>query len=216
MPVIQPGDHISIEAVDARENQHPSKEVLEALHDGADVVDQPITSSCARRYTAKRTSGRRPLSEIKWVVMHSTEGPSAQSAAAWFANPDSQGSAHLSLDDSECYRCLSDDQIPWGAHGANYHGFHIEQAGFARWLTLVWSSTHRRMLDRAAYKTALHCKKFNIRPYFVTSAGLREGKSGVTTHKQCSDAFGGTHWDPGAGWPRFIFMAAVRRHFKKL
>lgn len=213
--VILPGDTLTIEAVDQRENKHPSKETLAALAEAPQAA-QPVTETCNRRYTARRTSGARPLAQIKWIVMHSTEGPSAQSAAAWFANNASQGSAHLCLDDRECYRTLDDAEIPWGAPGANYHGFHIEQAGHANWPSLIWSKTHRAELERSAYKTALHCRKFGIRPYFVTSAGLKKGQPGVTTHKQCSDAFGGTHWDPGTGWPRYPFMLRVRYHWKRL
>ena len=216
--IILPGDAALIEQVDRLENEHPERAVLLSLMDSAvrAPVAQPISSTCSRRYRARRSSGQRPVSVIKWIVLHSTEGDTAQGAAAWFANNDSRGSAHLCLDDRECYRTLADNQIPWGAAGANYYGFHIEQAGYARWPTLVWSTTHRQMFDRSAYKTALHCRKFGIRPYFVSAAGLRQGTPGVTTHKQCSDAFGGSHWDPGTGWPRYPYMLRVRQWYARL
>jgi hypothetical protein len=160
------------------------------------------------------TSGRRPRSDVRWIVLHDEESASAFAAAAWFANRASQGSAHLCVDDGICYRTLDDDQIPWAAPGANEHGFHIEQAGFARWSAAIWRR-HLRTLERAAYKTALHCRSFGIPPRFVGANGLRGGFRGVTTHAECSKAFGGTHTDPGRLWPRRLFMSLVRRyHFR--
>lgn len=178
----------------------------------AAAAPQPIAANCDTRYTARNHSGTRPLSAISLVVIHSTEGSTAAGAAAWFANPASGGSTHLVVDDNICYRTLQDNQIPWGAKGANFNGFHIEQAGFAKWTTSIWSNTHRKTLQRAAFKTALHCKRYGIPIRFVSASGLRLGVSGITTHVECSKAFGGTHYDPGTGWPRTLFMSMVRAY----
>lgn len=211
-------DAAAIAAADAIENEHPTRAELGplALVGTAAPTREPIGANCRREFTARRHSGRRPLEEIRWIVLHSTEGATARGAATWFANPSSQGSAHLCLDDFECYRTLANELVPWGARGANYRGFHIEQAGYARWSRLVWSRSHRRLLERAAYKTALHCRRFGIPPYFVTATELRAGLYGVTTHNECTRAFGGTHWDPGRGWPRRLFMRRVRHHYALL
>jgi N-acetylmuramoyl-L-alanine amidase len=157
------------------------------------------------------------LSAIKWVVMHDTEGGSAKGIAAYFQRAPTKdtGSTHLVIDDTSCYRCLRDNQIPWAAPGANTNGFHIELCGWAKWTSLVWSS-HRAMLNRAAYKTAWHCKKFGIPPYFIKADALMKGTRGVTTHAECTKAFGGSHTDPGAGWPRWWFMRRVRHHYDAL
>ena len=147
--------------------------------------------------------------------MHDEENASAAAAAAWFANPHSRGSAHLCVDDRECYRTLGDAQIPWGAPGANRFGFHIEQAGFARWSSAIWKS-HLLTLRRGAYKAALHCHAFGIPPQFVSARGLRLGVKGITTHAECTKAFGGDHTDPGLFWPRRLFMSYVRRYYGEL
>jgi hypothetical protein len=171
---------------------------------------------CARDYyPAFRRSGRRPLSAIKWIVLHSTEGGTAASVARYFQSPGSGGSTHLVVDEIECQRCLPNSAVPWGAKGANYAGFHIEQCGYARWSTAVWRR-HRRTLHRAAYKTALHCDRFEIPVRFVEAPDLVAGRRGITTHVECSYAFGGSHWDPGPGWPRSLFMTLVRRYLKEL
>ena len=204
-------------SAETHELAHASKETLRAE---AAKVEAPrpqgLTAPCLRTYTAVHHSGRRPVEVIKWIVLHSTEGDTALGAAAWFANPRSRGSAHLCVDDNYCFRTLGDEFIPWAAPGANTLGFHIEQAGYARWTSLIWSSRHRMTLERAAYKTALHCRKFGIPPYFATASDLRAGKYGVTTHAECTKAFGGDHTDPGRGWPRWYFMRRVRQHYALL
>jgi hypothetical protein len=174
-----------------------------------------VSARCDTRYTAKHNSGKRPLSAVKLIVMHDTEGGTAESIARYFASPNSGGSAHLVVDDTACYRCLGNDVIPWAAPGANTQGFHIEQCGYAKWTTL-WMSKHRATLERAAYKAALHCRLFGIPPYFIGASELKAGRPGVTTHAECTKAFGGDHTDPGFGWPRYWFMRRVRYHHRRL
>lgn len=168
---------------------------------------------CNRQYLRQPLDGRRPISTVKWIVLHDTEGGTAESVARYFRG-NSSGYTHLVVDDKDCYRCLENAAIPRGAHGANTDGFHIEQCGYAKWSLVVWQK-HRATMERAAFKTALHCKVFGIPPVFVKAAGLKVGRKGVTTHAECSKAFGGTHWDPGPLWPRFWFMRRVRAYYNE-
>src|SRR4051794_36487021 len=98
----------------------------------------PIKAECSRLFfPAYHNSGKRDRMAVKWIVLHDEEAPTARSAAEYFKSKDSGGSAHICVDDLNCYRCLANDTIPWGAasaFGANTHGFHIEMAGYARWL----------------------------------------------------------------------------------
>lgn len=105
----------------------------------------PIKARCHIRW-AKHDSGPRKASQIKWIVLHSTEGGTAESVAAFFAG-GAQASTQLVVDDNECYRMVRDLVIPWGAPGANTNGLHIEQCGFARWTRDEWLA-HRPMLRR--------------------------------------------------------------------
>lgn len=172
-----------------------------------------IKEPCKRDYyPAYHQDGTRSEDEIKWIVLHSTEGGTAESIARYFQSSTAGGSTHLVVDDVSCQRCLANTTIPRGAPGANRTGFHIEQCGYAKWTRKEWLS-HEGTLRRAAYKTALHCKKFGIPATFRTAAGLKSGRSGVTTHAECSKAFTpGGHWDPGNGWPRDLFMRWVREY----
>src|SRR5215475_7804067 len=117
-----------------------------------------IKDPCKRDFMpAYHSSGTRQLSKVIWIVLHDEEAPTAEGAARYFQSKSSGGSAHLCVDDEECYRCLANEVIPWGAPGANTEGFHVEQAGFAKWSAVIWRK-HHRTIQRAAYKAALHCK----------------------------------------------------------
>ncbi len=175
----------------------------------------PIESVCSRKYTAVRTSGTRKISAITLIVLHDEEADTAESAARFFTLPEAKGSAHLCVDDMICYRTLNNADVPWAAHGANTQGFHIEQAGFAKWSAVIWKK-HRLTLQRAAYKTAVHCRLFGIPVQFVLADGLKRGVPGITTHAECTKAFGGTHTDPGPLWPRKLFMRYVRAFYAGL
>lgn len=210
--IILPNNVNAIAIVDGIEAVHPARSVLELIErrHGVAPTRMAINKNCLTTFTAKRNSGRRPLEEIWWHVIHDTEGDTARAAAAWFENPRSKGSAHSVSDDNECYMTLADDMIPWGAPGANYHGLHYEQAGHANWATVVWSEKHRLTLQRTAYRVAVRVVKYNTPVQFCTAAMLRAGVKGITTHAECTKAFGGDHTDPGAFWPRRLFMSYVR------
>jgi hypothetical protein len=185
------------------------------------MTPEPIFADCHTAFHASRSSGTRPLEDIKWIVLHDTEGGTAQGVAAYFAqkpNPKTGqpgGSAHLVVDELACYRTLANNEIPWAAPGANTNGFHIEQCGYAKWSAVIWGK-HRKTLQRAAYKTAFHCHKFGIPPRFVAAAALKRGVKGVTTHAECTKAFGGDHTDPGPLWPRRLFMRYVNQYYNEL
>ncbi len=189
---------------------------------------QPIESICNREFfPAFHHSGVRRESEIKWIVLHDEEATTARSAAEWFKSRNSGGSAHLCVDDKECYRCLDNRSVPWGAastFGANTHGFHIEQAGFAFWSLALWKR-HRKTLERAAYKTAVHLHRFGLPVQFCDYLDLLHGREGVTTHNEVSKASRKqnparardyTHSDPGPFWPRWWFMRRVRAYYGEL
>lgn len=181
----------------------------------------PISAACSRKYTAVHNSGSRPLSAIKWIVLHSTEGPTAESAASWFANPASEGSAHLVVDNDACFRCMANDDVPWAAPGANENGLHIEQAGYAAWTRTDWRANDLT-LRRAAYKAAQHAKMFNIPLRWVGPVGLRLGRKGLTTHRDISYAWpvqaraAGFHTDPGENYPKDIFLAYATQYLAQM
>jgi hypothetical protein len=200
-----------------------------------------LKANCDRTYHASRTSGKRELHVIDLVAWHCEEAGTALSAASWFANPappppegdGPAGSAHLCVDDNICYRTLNNNEIPWGASssfGANTHGIHIEQAGFAKWLGITWL-LHRRTLKRCAFKTAQHCDIFEIPVRFLFASNIvdavRAGKrpEGITTHAEITkaskildpaNAWKYDHTDPGLFYPRRYVMRLVRDYYAQL
>ena len=178
-----------------------------------------ITASCDKSYSpAFHSSGPRSINDITLIVLHDTEGGTAESVAKYFQTKNAGGSAHLVVDNTSCYRCLPNAVIPWGAPGANQQGFHIEQCGYASWSTRQWLR-NIGTLRRAAYKTAQHCKAFHIPTRFLDAAALEAGRRGITTHAEVSKwqtaihAPGDhSHTDPGSGWPRRVFMGLVRTY----
>ncbi len=177
----------------------------------------PIEAHCDPRFHAVKTQGKRPPgTPVKWIVLHDEEASTAESAARFFTTPLAGGSAHLCVDGDTCFRCVPNNMIAEGAPGANMNGFHIEQAGFAKWSTTTWL-LHRDTLRRAAYKAALHAVVvFDVPVRFVDADDLRLLKPGITTHREVSKAFGGDHTDPGPFWPRRLFMRYVREYAAEL
>src|SRR3954462_4520974 len=124
--VISPDDLELIAQVDSVESEHPSLETLLAHEQGlrgAVTAPDAITADCRAGFHAIHSSGKRPLTVIDLICVHATQGGTSRSVASYFTTPQSGGSATLVVDDNSCYRCLADNEIPWGAPGANYHGF---------------------------------------------------------------------------------------------
>lgn len=215
--VILPHERALIAEVDALEHDHlPAGQIREKLGTGLRALEsaqlaQPVGSNCDRSYRAVHTSGKRPLSQITLMVLHDEEANTALAAALWFENQAAGGSATLCIDDVICYRTLDDDDIPWGAPGGNYHGLHFEQAGYASWTPNQWTPKHHATIDRCAYKVAFHIRKYRrngCQVKFLDHTELERGNlKGITTHAECTKAFGGTHVDPGKNYPLDIFMS---------
>lgn len=171
--------------------------------------------ACNPRYRAKHDSGPRAASAIRLVVIHDTEGGTAESVARFFATT-AQASTQLVVDDEVCYRCVPDLVIPWGAPGVNTSGLHIEHCGWARWSRAEWMH-HGRMLRHSAKHAAEWCVKYDIPRRWVGPWGLKLRRKGFTTHADASKAFGGSgHTDPGPHFPKDFYMGLVREEYARL
>jgi hypothetical protein len=189
-------------------------------------MTQPIAAVCDRTYTAAHNSGARTKADIQFVVIHDEEASTAESAAAYFANPNSAASTQLAVDDNICYRMLSDLTIPWGAPPLNRHGIHIEQAGFQSWSKARWL-LHLRTIRRCAYKTATFCKAYDIPVRWLDVSTLArvgtapgKGKGGITSHRNVTLAFKDPasqgHTDPGPNYPYSTFLWWARYYRKRV
>jgi len=175
---------------------------------GRDVfVESPPT--CLELW-AIHHGGKRSMSDVRLVVIHSTEGNTASGAAYWFQNEASEGSTHVVVDDEQCFRTLPDDVVPWGARGTNEDGLHVEMAGHASWTREQWLE-RRRTIQRAAAVAAVWGRFYGIPMRFLDAAALRRGERGVTTHAEVTKAYSGGmgHTDPGKNFPIDVFMRSA-------
>lgn len=153
-----------------------------------------------RRIEADCNSGRRK-SAPTLIVLHSTEGPTAQSAVNTFVQPGAGGSTHVVVGEDGIFQGLDDEMVACGAPGANEQGLHIELAGYASWTQAQWLS-RQKTLACAARIVGAWSSRYGIPLRFVDAEGLKAGQSGVTTHAEVSKAFRKTdHWDPGPNFP---------------
>lgn len=171
---------------------------------------------------AAHHSGERRLADITLLVIHDTEGDTAIGAASWFANPASQGSAHLSGDADHLYRSLHNKQIGWGVADVNSEALHYEMAGVrAWWDRRLWlTRKSRRIYHQAAYRMARWAVELDVPLNFRTVDELNKmgTLTGVTTHMNLSLSrhSSSTHTDPGRGFPRRRFMRALRFYARQL
>lgn len=143
------------------------------------------------------------------IVIHSTEGTTAASAANWFMSPDAQGSAHVVVGEDGCYRTLPDAVNAAGAGEVNPRALHLEFAGFAGRGRSWWLS-QSRTLEQGARQIAEWSRLYGIPLQRIGVADLRAGRAGVATHADVVAAFSGTHWDPGPGFPLDVVLARAR------
>ncbi len=180
------------------------------------VPATPLWAVRCKRRRAKHDSGPRKASAIRHVVIHSTEGGTAAGVAAFFAST-ARASTQLVVDELECYRCVPDLVIPWGAPGVNTTGLHVEHCGFARWTRRMWLA-HDATLRRSAAKAALWSWTFGIPRRWLTVGELRAGKPGFCRHSDASRAFPpeDPHSDPGPGFPRDLYLDLVDQYYAEI
>lgn len=185
----------------------------------ADAVNKIRTD-----YTAKKQSGVRPLSSIRYFVIHTAEAalPSAAAEAVgrYFAGNNAGGSTQFGVDIDSTQRYLGDHIIAWGAPPLNETGLHVECAGRAAFDRDKWLKEYAPMFKRLGWLLENRCRKYGIPLEIRDAAYLKThgttpnaGKGGITTHVAVSQAFRkSTHTDPGDGFPLDVVMAWVHKY----
>lgn len=161
-------------------------------------------------------SGGRRSSDIRYVILHSTDGPQdARGIAEYFRIPGT-ASTQLVVDNTSCYRMLADLKVAWGATGGNEHGLHIEQCGYSWWSRWRWL-LRLNTIKRAAWHTAKWCRDYNLPVVWLSPGDLKAGKRGITSHNNISRAFDpGGHSDPGSGYPLDKFLYWTHRYREQM
>lgn len=168
------------------------------------------------------TPAGRSRASIKWIVLHSMEGPEdverAEHVARWFSDqlapkfPAPRASAHYAVDSDSIVQMVKDRDVAWHAGGGNRHGIGIEHAGKARQTRAQWLDAFSGpMLLLSAELTAALCNQYVIPRAFVDAEGLLHGEAGITTHAEITKAFKkSNHTDPGANFPMDWYLDRVR------
>lgn len=165
-----------------------------------------------------------------WIVLHAMQYHEKGDSAEWCGNffagrlPDGKGgflppprsSANFSIDSNSIVEHVPAELVAWHAPGANQLGIGLEHAGFVRQTAAQWLDAYgKSMLSLSSRLCAELCEHFSIPCVYVDAAGLRSRQPGITTHEQCTKAWpekGGTHTDPGPGFPLQWYVGEVRKH----
>lgn len=162
----------------------------------------------------KCDQGVRSADMIVLIVIHDTEGYSAESGATTLTTR-TDASTQLCVDDDNTFRIVPELHIQCGVKSYNTTTIHIEQTGFSKWRKAEWIK-HLKTIQRAAYWAAHWSLKYEIPPKFRTTVELNAGKvRGITTHNNLSlsKLSDSTHTDPGLNYPLVghrSFMALLR------
>ena len=158
------------------------------------------------------TTGRT----IDLIVIHDMEYPETPIGAEWCAaffggSHAPRASAHYSIDNDSIVQSVRDSDVAWHAPGANHNGIGIEHAGYAKQSRAEWLDDYSRAeLALSARLVAKLCSTYGIPLKWLDAAALKvRGARGITGHRDVSQAFGGTHWDPGPNFPVDVYLALV-------
>jgi hypothetical protein len=144
------------------------------------------------------------------LVLHTAEGSTSyQSLGAFFANPASEVSSHVGIDDTPGVigEYVAADRKAWTAANANPYSVQAELCAFAAWSPAEWDA-HGVMLENTAAWVAEECSRFGIPVRRLSAAEAQGGATGVCQHVDLGAA-GGGHWDCGPSFPmgRVVEMA---------
>lgn len=157
----------------------------------------------ARHYTQSNRS------EVRWIVLHSTESArvkgAARSVASWFASPGApMASSHYVVDPDEVIQCVDERAIAWTEGVANPYSIGIEIVGKASHTREQWLDDYGEpTLRRVAALVRDIADRWGVPLVAVDGDGIAREVPGVTTHAAITKGYRvvGGHTDPGAGFP---------------
>lgn len=167
----------------------------------------------AKHYTSI-TGGTR---KIIWLVMHAMQAPekptTAEGVANFFAAGTRIASAHYCSDDDSTVQSVKDNDVAYGAAGANAKGLHFEQAGYSEQSAMEWADAYssRMLREQVGPLVGAKARQYGIPLEFRNYIDLRDFLPGVTTHAEVQKAWPSTgHWDPGPHYPMASMLSIAR------
>lgn len=180
----------------------------------ADGIVGPVTLAAvkhAERYEMIRARHytQSARTEVRWIVLHSTESArvkgAARSVASWFASAGApMASSHYVVDPDEVIQCVDERAIAWTEGVANPYSVGIEIVGKAAHTREQWLDDYGEpTLRRVAALVRDISDRWSIPLVAIDADGIRREVPGVTTHAAITAGYrvAGGHTDPGAGFP---------------
>lgn len=190
----------------------------------------------ARYFTAVPDSRPRDVQLVVLHVMQVPEKPKMAAAVGAYFQSEMIGadgkprpaSTHYGVDAEETVQYVREQDVAYGASGANHNGIHVEHAGYSEQDAKGWDDEYsRKELERSAILVAGICSRHGIPVVFLTAEDLLVGTpKGITTHAQITLACAlakkrgqkdspyfkatGTHTDPGKHFPMEWYLDRVR------
>lgn len=149
----------------------------------------------------------------KLIVVHCTSNTASARGEAGYATRRSDSvSSHYYVDDDEIVQSLNTDLVAYhgGNAPSNTGGISYEFTGHVNWSRSYWLADSDD-IHGGARQMARDCRHWGIPPRWLTVEQLRAGWAGLTTHDDVRRAWGGTHTDPGPGFPRDVLLREVQR-----
>lgn len=140
--------------------------------------------------------------KVRLIVLHTAEGARTyQSLGNYFANPSSQVSSHVGIDDTPntVGEYVRRDWKAWTAANANPVAVQAELCAFAAWDNAEWHR-HPAMLETCANWIREEASAFGIPIVKLTAQQAQGGGVGVCQHRDLG-TWGGNHSDCGNGFP---------------
>jgi hypothetical protein len=189
-------------------------ELAQLLLGGHQPEDRPM--ALKRVWIPSPNHSPRGGARVRLIVLHTTEGAqSYQSLGAFFANPASQVSSHVGIDDTPgtVGEYVRRSRAAWTAAGANQAGVHGEfctPSGAADgWSRADWLGKHHQMLVNAAAWIREEAALLDIPIVALTPAQAQGSGRGVCQHSDLG-AWGGGHHDCGHGFPMDYVISLAR------
>lgn len=148
----------------------------------------------------------------KLVVVHCTANTASAAAEAQYATRRTDSvSSHYYVDDQGVVQSLNTDLVAWhaGNRPGNQTGIAYEFTGRADWSRATWLANPTD-INVAARQMARDSRQWRIPPRWLTVQQLKAGWAGFTTHDDVRRAWGGSHTDPGPGFPKDTLLQRVQ------
>lgn len=171
-------------------------------------------------------SGRRDLSKIIWIIIHTDEsaydyaakrirevGWTAKRLAEYQQSP-SAGGSYTGAGDREglTARIAEDGSVTWSTGNlGNSLGINFCFAGTTAHFTRAQWLDRMVQLRAGAHVVAVWAADYAIPIRRLQPGDMKARRKGIGGHDDARELGGTTHWDPGPGFPWDVFLDLVKK-----